>query len=317
MKFHGLMLVRDEDDIIAQTVMHLLTWIDSLYIWDLGSADKTWTILQELAANNEKIILQGNEPVIYSDALRSVLFDKWRGKFSDGDWIMKIDADEFYHIPPPEFVSKFVKEYETSVYLQWYFFRLTEAEVAIYENNEKIIKDDRVRSIIDRRRFYTLPEYSEPRMFRYRSSMKWPEHRSLPYYTGCVAEKRLPILHYPHRDPLQLQKRFALRARMKRLGVAAVLHWQVEDWRWEVVRSEPSEDGLRLTQNSLSGLSRVEGFESQNLYYWESGTILGIVDFKSHLERPAKRALKRFVNAVLVPFLDWTKRGFSKDFLPE
>ncbi len=31
MRFHGLLIARDEGDIIAQTLTHLLTWCDCLH----------------------------------------------------------------------------------------------------------------------------------------------------------------------------------------------------------------------------------------------------------------------------------------------
>ena len=42
MRFHGMMLLRDERDIIVQNLTHLLTWINALYVLDLGSTDGTW-----------------------------------------------------------------------------------------------------------------------------------------------------------------------------------------------------------------------------------------------------------------------------------
>ena len=56
MRFHGLMLLRDEIDIIAQNLSHLLSWIDSLYILDMGSVDGTWDIVQDFARKDSRIV---------------------------------------------------------------------------------------------------------------------------------------------------------------------------------------------------------------------------------------------------------------------
>src|SRR6267142_3346994 len=104
MRFHGLMLVRDEEDILPQCLDHLLTWIDGLYVMDLGSTDATWDIVHSYAAKDRRVFPLLSEPIIYGEGVRSFLFARFRDRFANGDWIMKVDADEFYHIPPPEFV---------------------------------------------------------------------------------------------------------------------------------------------------------------------------------------------------------------------
>ena len=48
----------------------------------------------------------------------------------DGDWFLRVDADEFHHVPPPEFVRTRLAPHETIVFHQYYDFRLTAAEVA-------------------------------------------------------------------------------------------------------------------------------------------------------------------------------------------
>src|SRR4051794_26059234 len=125
MRFHGLMLVRDELDIIAQNLTHLLSWVDVLHVYDLGSTDSTWDIIQDFAARDSRVVPFKREPTVYSDSLRCVIFDQLRGGFEKGDWIVKLDADEFYPIPPPSFVTERLTAGEGMVYLQWYFFRLT------------------------------------------------------------------------------------------------------------------------------------------------------------------------------------------------
>jgi hypothetical protein len=127
-----------------------------------------------------------------------------------------VDADEFYHVPPPRFVKERVQPGETALFLQWYFFRLTRSEVNRYESREIDIIQERKLPIQDRRRFYKISDYSEPRFFRYRPSVRWPHTVSFPFNAGYLARERLPIRHYPNRDPLQMEARYRLRADMKR-----------------------------------------------------------------------------------------------------
>ena len=208
MRFHGLMLLRDEIDIIVQNLTHLLSWIDSLYILDMGSVDGTWEIVQDFARKDARIVPFFSEPIVYDDNLRSMIFNQYREKFDAGDWVMKIDADEFYHVAPPRFVAERLRPLDTAVHLQWYFFRLTTQESQDYETGKVDVEEDRKRPIEDRRRHYKISTYAEPRMFRYRRSMRWPHNASFPFNAGFVARERIPIRHYPHRDPRQMERRF-------------------------------------------------------------------------------------------------------------
>jgi|GEM_PF-4294901 len=45
MKFHSLLPVRDEADIINQYLQSFLTWADSIYVFDTGSVYNTWEII--------------------------------------------------------------------------------------------------------------------------------------------------------------------------------------------------------------------------------------------------------------------------------
>jgi len=323
MRFHGLMLLRDEEDIIGECLDHLLTWIDALYIMDLGSTDQTWEIVQEYARQDERVVPFMHEPIIYGDNLRSVHFNRFRDRFEAGDWIMKIDADEFYPTPPPEFVRECVRESESAVFLQWYFFRITDREVAAYESGETDLHEDRKRSIQDRRRYFQIAEYSEPRMFRYRPSMRWHAENYHPYNAGFVARRCIPILHYPHRDPVQLQRRYQLRAAMKQHRAKAGGHWDLEDWRQDVVpigANEPDRQTADASSGRRSekrtGVSQMRGLDSDRLRFWKPGEELPPVDDRSHLAAWPKRLIQRIIHPLLLPLLDRTRPEFDPSYQP-
>jgi hypothetical protein len=316
MKFHGLMLVRDEEDILPETIPHLLRWIDGLYVLDLGSTDSTWDILQEFAAKDPRVVLHASEPIVFNDVLRGMLFDVYRNRFQSGDWVLRIDADEFYHIPPPEFVRQHLRAGETCVHLLWYFFRLTSQEVAAYETGQVDIKQDRLKPIAERRRFYKIPDYAEPRMFRYRSTMRWPTNASFPFNAGYVARERIPIRHYPHRDPWQMAKRYQLRAAMMGLNAEAGPHWKLDDWRQDVIAADPL-SGAAIEQNQGGvGLAAARGHTAGELHYWHPGEILPEVHTTNHLMPPPKRLLQRFIHPLCLPIFDRFRPCFPQSFRP-
>src|ERR1043166_2245105 len=117
MRFHGLMLVRDEADIIAENLQHVLGWADDVFIFDTGSTDGTWEIVTDMAARESRLKPIEHKSVVYGNPLRAYLFERARETFSEKDWIVKLDADEFFHITPPEFVTNQLSRNEGCVWL--------------------------------------------------------------------------------------------------------------------------------------------------------------------------------------------------------
>jgi len=314
MRFHGLMLLRDEEDILAQCLEHLLSWIDGLYIIDLGSTDATWDIVQDFARRDARVVPWGHRPIVYDDCLRCVLFHQFRERFAEGDWVLRIDADEFYHVPPPRFVRERLEPRESAVHLQWYFFRLTQMEVQAYESGDVSLAEDRRRSIHDRRRYYKISEYAEPRMFRYRRTMRWPHFAAFPYNAGIVARQRIPILHYPHRDPEQMQRRYRLRAAMMRLHAKAGGHWRLDDWRQEVVDSSGHSPAAAAA--APVGLQVGPGIDSGPLKHWSPGSPLVEVPAPFAQSPWKSRLLRRLIYSPVLPVLDASRPRFDPQYSP-
>ena len=311
MKFHGLLVLRDEIDVVEECLEHLLSWLDYLYVMDLGSTDGTWKKIREMAKSDDRIVLYGSEPVVYNDALRSFMFDRFRDRFESGDWICKVDADEFYEVTPPEFVDRYLEKHETAIWLQWYFFRLTQQEVAAYEDGKIDIIEDRKQSICSRRKYYKITEHAEPRSFRYRKSMKWSEHNAFPYNAGLVAKMRIPIKHFPHRDPLQMKARYALRSAMMNINPDATgSHWKLKDWTEDVIDTTTSADE---SLSRCSGLASVAGHTSGGLLLANDDSEFPATPMDNQLPGPAKRLALRFAYACIVPLLDLIRRPYDKD----
>lgn len=314
MRFHGMMLLRDEEDVIGECLDHLLTWVDALYIYDTGSTDATWDIVQDRARRDRRVVPLVRQPTVYNDALRSWIFHRVREKFEPGDWCCKLDADEFYLVPPPRFVAERLGSLESQVYLQWYFFRMTTAEADAYETGAVGTAEDRKRPIGERRRHYKLSSYGEPRMFKYRRSMRWPESISFPYNAGYLSRERIPILHYPHRDPEQMKRRYRLRSAMMKIDPKATGgHWKLADWRKDLV----DERGGSQAQATGVGLADTSSVDSGPLLYWKPGTELVEHPFHNHLPPwIPKRLAQRVVHPLLLPLLDARRRRFDPEYQP-
>jgi hypothetical protein len=232
--------------------------------------------------------------------LRGYMFDVARQNMRDGDWFLRLDADEFHHIAPPEFVKNCMRKHETAAYHQYYDFHLLQSEVEAWNRGEEKLQD-RQRPIEERRRHYTISEYSEPRLCRYRSTMQWPPTVSFPFNAGFVARERLPIRHYPHRDPVQLERRCWLRAMMmadeenrSNWSRPELHHWAEREWK------------KFITPDDLAGLK-----------FWVPGTDLELVHITNHVRMLPIRAVQRFIHAFCLSTLDRMRTAFPANAKPQ
>ena len=300
MRFHVILPIREEADIIGQCLEHLLEWADVVSVFDTGSVDETWEIVRDFAAKDGRVKPLRKDPVYFSETrLRGWMFHQARQEMRDGDWFLRVDADEFHHIPPPEFVKTRMRKHETIAYHQYYNFYLLESEVVDWEAGRETLAD-RNRPIEERRRWYIPSVYSEPRLCRYRNTMRWPPTVSFPYNAGFVARERLPIRHYPHRDPVQLERRCRVRAVMmadteNRANWKTSFHyWQEHDWRKFVTPdSQP------------------------DLKYWQPGTNLPEVHFTDHLAKPHVRMLQWAAHRYFLPVFDRRRPSWPADAYPQ
>jgi len=294
MKFHSILIVRDEGDIITECLKSALEWSDFIYVYDTGSSDQTWEIIQRFALQDKRVIPFKKEQVLFNDGLRAYVFEQFRHLASPGDWFIRLDADEFYMVTPPDFIKSRLNHGEGSVYHQFYEFRITKQDIAFWNTSEG---EDFLnnKSIQDRLRWYIPLKYTEPRMFKYRPSMKWSPTASFPYNAGLMATERIPIRHYPHRSLMQLEKR--LQARNSFISDEKSL--------FEHYKQKTSADFI------------LDAEDNPNLLYWPPDQEIPEVKYTNHLESPQKRRMKHYFYRSFVSAYDHFKPSFPKSFKPD
>ena len=299
MRFHAILFVRDEGDIIRQSLEHNCKWADQIYVFDTGSTDETWETVLECSHVLRQIIPFRKQAVWFHDNLRAMVFNEFRGGSDEGDWWVRLDADEFYHVSPREFV-KTLASHETAIYHAYYNFRLTREEIAACKTREDVLAD-RSRPMAERRRFYQLGfGYSEPRFFRYRRSMRWPMNTYGPYNAGFASPRRIPIRHYQERDSLQLAVRYRLRHAMMSPGapfydscVNDLHHWKNENWTVQLVsQTDPT------------------------LLHWDGCSPLPACTAVNHIARGWRRSAQRLAHAALLPILDRCRPSYAVGSTP-
>jgi glycosyltransferase involved in cell wall biosynthesis len=94
MNVAGLMLVRDEADILAVNLNHHLRVVDRLFVIDNGSSDETPEILRRFAHRFPQLSWTTNDgPYLQSKLLTQLAHE---ARAAGAEWVVSIDADEFW-----------------------------------------------------------------------------------------------------------------------------------------------------------------------------------------------------------------------------
>jgi glycosyltransferase involved in cell wall biosynthesis len=203
-KIHALCLVKNEDDIIEQTLRAALRWCDWIYVLDNGSADGTWETVRTLARQMPGIVpyKQAHEP--FTDSLRARIYSRFRSRAVDGDWWCILDADEFYIDDPREFLGAVPKRFN-SAWMQRYTYLFTDKDLAAYRGDPRLFEDS--VPIDSKLRHYVVGEYSEKRFFRHQAHIAELDGYDLhPIYP-----KRIRLKHFAYRSPDQIRTRLETR----------------------------------------------------------------------------------------------------------
>jgi glycosyltransferase involved in cell wall biosynthesis len=96
-RVYGLIIVRDEADIIRANVFyHLSLGLDRLLIIDNGSSDGTDQILKDLSRDSRVRWTRDTGPWRAGHFATQLAREAFR---EGADWIVPIDTDEFWHVP--------------------------------------------------------------------------------------------------------------------------------------------------------------------------------------------------------------------------
>ena len=87
-------MVKNEADVIASTVAHMLTQVDEVIVADNGSTDDTRAILDSLPVT----VVDDPDPAYYQGRKMTFLAHLARTEFG-ADWVVPFDADEFWYSP--------------------------------------------------------------------------------------------------------------------------------------------------------------------------------------------------------------------------
>ena len=223
-KIYSLLLVKNEADIIRESLLAAAVWSDKVIVMDNGSEDGTWEIVQELAGQNPRIVAFMQYTGGFHIGLRAKAFRAFRHELSCCDWwCVRLDPDEFFNEDPREFLARIPQQY-TAVKKLSTDYILTKEDIETYH----FVGD----FTIDRAHItHCLPEKRKERRFmRHRPWLVWSEKWRYPHPLGRTAKQCIAVDHYQYRSPQQMERRFNTRQQAKKEGCGSFLHENGSSW---------------------------------------------------------------------------------------
>ncbi|MBR2486824.1 MAG: glycosyltransferase, partial [Paludibacteraceae bacterium] len=223
-KIYSLLLVKNEADIIRESLLAAAVWSDKVIVMDNGSEDGTWEIVQELAGQNPRIVAFMQYTGGFHIGLRAKAFRAFRHELSCRDWwCVRLDADEFFSEDPREFLARIPQQYTAIKKLSTDYI-LTKEDVETYHFVGDFTIDCAHIT-------HFLPEKRKERRFmRHRPWLVWSEKWRYPHPIGRTAKQCIAVDHYQYRSPQQMERRFNTRQQAKKDGCGSFLHENGSNW---------------------------------------------------------------------------------------
>lgn len=197
-KIYAISVIRNEEDIIEKSLTYAKTWFDKVIVFDNGSSDRTWEIVNDIS--DSQIIPFQKKSVPYSDALRNEVFHAFKNELDDKDWWAIQDADEFFLTDPHQIINEYSSQYDVIASKKIDF-------LPSREQLEKLISANIELSLEDINTCNPWA-WSEMRLFRHRKKLKWHEFKEWPDHLGRVSPPLQHIQHFPIRSISQAKAKF-------------------------------------------------------------------------------------------------------------
>lgn len=199
----GLLLVNEEDDVLADTLTRHCDYVDVFYALD-GTADNTYsksviTSADKCARYTTDAELDG--PV--RDGTRQVLYDQAVGDYGYDHWFLLLHADEVWTCDPRWLTEAYPAVDGYGFRCPFYFPR--QGEPWDYD-----------KSALSQLHWHYAPGWPEFRMFKGGPDVAYDttQHSSTqPAGLVNVVWTREPIRHYPYRSPESQRARAAAHLR--------------------------------------------------------------------------------------------------------
>lgn len=259
MKIRGLCIVKNEADVIAQSLSAAAEWCAAVHVWDNGSTDGTWETVLALSRTLPSVVPDRQDLRPFDEALRGELFADHRAEAAEGDWWCVLDADEFYIDDPRSFLTSVPPKFD-EVWAASFEYYFTDKDVARFEEDPSAYADD---VPVERKLRFYVNNWSEPRFFRLSKRLLW-EKGAWPQNLGPAYPRRIRLKHFQYRSPQQIEKRLETRA--EPVGRGHFPHEGLPQWKTAMLdagnadyrASAPVHAAQRWTDRVLDSAALIE-----------------------------------------------------------
>ncbi len=201
-RLFGVCFVKNEEDIIAESVGHAARFCDKVFVVDNASTDRTWEIVNGIDLDN--VVPICSKEFVFRDYLRVRFMETRKEELGLDNWWYIFDADEFLLEEPTASIAQAEAEGADCIAVGVINFLLTKDEVqrAQSEGKGETWRD---------RRWYVLYESGPVKLFKNTKYIDYGICDSIPFGLLKECSRRLPLKHYPHRSIAQLEKRIQAR----------------------------------------------------------------------------------------------------------
>lgn len=206
MIIYASMSVKNEGDIIADTIKHALLWADKIFVIDNGSDDSTAELLKNFG---DRVVVLSTFHGEFREGLKSIPFN-WVNtshSYPRADWWCIMDADEVYNEDPREFLRTLPDRYGRVCTNTIEF-------IGLIDSNQPLLPESYSH--------YIPLDWSESRFYRNTRSLIWCDFKDNgPSGVGATYHRRIQVLHFPFRTDAQIRKRMEVRNRNRKdTGIA-------------------------------------------------------------------------------------------------
>jgi hypothetical protein len=212
MNIYGVGVVQNEADVIRDSLAWAVRFCRRIRIWDLGSTDGTWEILQGMAGDRIEVFRKEGLP--YASSLRGRIAEEWRAELGEGAWIFILDADEFLVGDPVPVLAE-AEQRGASLVGVWQvnFFPTAGTLLDI----ERLGEPAWAGQTLERRFRHYRVEWFEWRFVRLARDLVWDTEGLYSSFRLASGEpprrsrRAMVVRHYRYRSPAQVARRFASR----------------------------------------------------------------------------------------------------------
>ena len=198
----ALCFVKNEDDIVADALLHAAHFCDRIYVVDNNSTDRTWDIVRNIDC--DVVVPVGSVDFEYRDYLRTWFMGSRKNELGINNWWYILDADTFLYGDLIDTIQLAEEEGADTIAANVVNFHITSQE------KEDADRNNRIDSWRDRR-YYHLYESGEVNIFKNTVYLDYGICDRVPLGLIKECSRRLTLRHYPFRSLEQVRKRIQTR----------------------------------------------------------------------------------------------------------